>query len=356
MSPPCRLVEEAGSEFPVWVVANKAGDQLRITITGYRGSRHFSVGEFVRRAILVGAISLGGVLLLGGLVIALLGAKVGHLNDALVDLETSQAAIDAENLELLALQTELETAVAAKSTALAELDAEMGQIESLMGLSPEPVQTMYQRMDAARQSAQEKQAMLQMLPSGSPLQATQVTSGYGVRHHPIRKSRAMHWGLDLRAARGTPVHATGDGVVEWAGLQASSGLGKMVKLVHNYGFSSIYGHLNSVEVEAGSVVRQGQLLGYSGSTGRSSGPHLHYEVRYLQRRLDPTPFFNWSMDQYQQLFVSEEYVPWESLAETISQQMAWTAPTLEASPASSRATVAVPPSSQPAPVLSVISP
>ena len=334
-------------------------DQLRISITGYRGSRHFSVGEFMRRAALAAAAALGLIMVVGGLVIAVLGHKLGNLNHALAELENSQAVIAAENRGLLELQAELEDAVASKSTALAELDAEMGQIEALMGLDPEPLQTMYQRMDTARQSAQEKQAMLQMLPSGSPLASTRVTSAYGVRHHPIRKSRAMHWGLDLKADRGTPVYATGDGVVEWAGLQASSGLGKMVKLVHNYGFSSIYGHLNDVEVESGSFVRQGQLLGYSGSTGRSSGPHLHYEVRYLQRRLNPQPFFDWSMDQYQQLFVSEDYVPWESLAETISQQMAWTAPSPAAnptSPASQHAAVEAPPSSLPVPVLSAISP
>jgi len=93
----------------------------------------------------------------------------------------------------------------------------------------------------------------------------------------------------------------------------------MVKLVHNYGFSTVYGHLDEIVAQVGKYVRRGDLLGYSGNTGVSTGPHLHYEVRHLNRRLDPDSFLRWSMEDYEVLFTNEERVEWESLVEVIRQ-------------------------------------
>jgi murein DD-endopeptidase MepM/ murein hydrolase activator NlpD len=316
-------------------------EQYCITITDYRGARHYTLSQLMRR-MLAGAVALLVVILLGGsLVISSLSNKVSQLMGRIGELQDQQAAIERYNGQLLAEQEHLvaelnrteaikryneqlldeqERLIAEvnhKAEELSELSDELGHLEIMVGLRPEPEQTLAQRLDTASQTVIEKRLMLTFLPSGYPLRETQVTSGFGMRHHPIHDRTALHGGVDMRAARGTPVYATADGVVEWASHHKNSGLGKMVRLGHNYGFSTIYGHLDEIGVKVGDYVRQGDLLGLSGNTGMSTAPHLHYEVHYLSRRLDPKPFLEWSIENYDVLFSSEERVQWESLAEII---------------------------------------
>ncbi|MFW5927149.1 MAG: M23 family metallopeptidase, partial [Wenzhouxiangella sp.] len=225
--------------------------------------------------------------------------------------------IASENAALVAERGTLQEEVEDKARALMAVSDELDQIEMLIGLQPEPEQPLVQRLDTASQTALEKRLMLETIPSGSPVENQIVTSNFGMRQHPIKQRSAMHGGVDLRAPRGTPVHATASGVVEWASEHKNSGLGNMVKVVHNHGFSTIFGHLDRIEVDVGNYVERGDLLGYSGNTGVSEAPHLHYEVRYLQRRLDPGPFLEWSLEDYDVLFAKEDRIQWESLAKVI---------------------------------------
>ena len=112
-----------------------------------------------------------------------------------------------------------------------------------------------------------------------------VTSGYGSRFHPILGYRRMHAGLDFAAAHGTPITAAADGRVVAAGW--SGGYGNLVRIAHSGGVQTMYGHMSRVAARAGSVVRQGQVIGYVGSTGLSTGAHLHYEVRKGGRAVNP---------------------------------------------------------------------
>ncbi len=201
--------------------------------------------------------------------------------------------------------------------ALLTLGDELENIEILIGLRAEPERPLAQRVDTASQTAFEKRLMLNSVPSGFPLDSERVTSQFGMRRHPIEGHMALHGGIDFSAPRGTPIHATADGVVEWAAHHDSSGMGKMIRLIHNYGFSTVYGHLDGIEVKPGNYVRRGDLIGYSGNTGASTGPHLHYEVRHLNRRLDPATFLRWSISEYDILFANEDRVEWESLVEII---------------------------------------
>ncbi|MFL6784345.1 MAG: M23 family metallopeptidase [Sphingomicrobium sp.] len=113
-----------------------------------------------------------------------------------------------------------------------------------------------------------------------------VTSGFGSRFHPILGYRRMHSGLDLAAAYGSPIVAAADGRVVSAGW--SGGYGQMVRIAHNGGVQTMYGHMSRIVAHSGAAVRQGQLIGYVGSTGLSTGPHLHYEVLKNGRAVNPT--------------------------------------------------------------------
>jgi murein DD-endopeptidase MepM/ murein hydrolase activator NlpD len=115
-----------------------------------------------------------------------------------------------------------------------------------------------------------------------------TTSGFGMRMDPFLRAPAMHTGLDFRGDHGEPVHATATGTVTQAGW--NGGYGKMVEIDHGNGFATRYGHLSSIDVEVGQTVRLGQVVGKIGSTGRSTGPHLHYETRIDGDAVDPQRF------------------------------------------------------------------
>ena len=123
-------------------------------------------------------------------------------------------------------------------------------------------------------------------PSGMPVSARYMTSGFGGRFHPLLGGYRQHAGVDLAAASGSPIYATSDGVVSNAGW--AGGYGLLVQLNHGGGMESRYAHMSQVAVSAGQQVRKGQVIGYVGSTGRSTGPHLHYEVRVNGAAIDPS--------------------------------------------------------------------
>jgi murein DD-endopeptidase MepM/ murein hydrolase activator NlpD len=288
-----------------------------ITITDYKGARHFTISQLMRRMLAGVLCTLLVVFLSGSLVIHMLAGKVGNLSSEVDELQALHNSIHSSNQALLAERALLQAEVDEKAESLAAMGDELEHIEILIGLRAEPERPLAQRIDTASQTAFEKRLMLESIPSGFPVDDGHITSRFGMRRHPISERMAMHNGVDLRAPRGTPVYATADGVVEWASKHHNSGLGKMVKLVHNYGFSTIYGHLDAIEVQVGNYVQRGDLLGYSGNTGASTAPHLHYEVRHLNRRLDPATFMRWSLEDYDLLFTKEDRVEWESLVEVI---------------------------------------
>ena len=121
-----------------------------------------------------------------------------------------------------------------------------------------------------------------------------MASGYGMRNDPFTKVRKMHWGMDFTAPRGTPIYATGDGVVTRADSN-SAGYGKHIRIDHGYGYVSLYGHLYKYNVRKNQKVKRGDLIGFVGSTGRSEAPHLHYEIFKDDQRINPINFYYGSL-------------------------------------------------------------
>ena len=126
------------------------------------------------------------------------------------------------------------------------------------------------------------------IPSVQPVQKLQFTSNFGIRTDPFRGTAAMHSGVDIPGPTGTPIYATADGVVSHAGRQG--GYGNMVEINHGKGIATRYGHLSRIIVADNTRVKRGQLIALMGSTGRSTGPHLHYEVRIDGHAVNPVPF------------------------------------------------------------------
>lgn len=123
-------------------------------------------------------------------------------------------------------------------------------------------------------------------PLGEPAEGW-ISSGYGTRTDPFNGRRAFHYGIDISNMIGTPIRATAAGKVVFAGV--NGGYGKMVKIQHGNSYLSVYGHLHRINVKPGDTVARGNSIGAMGNSGRSSGSHLHYEVRHLDKPLNPYP-------------------------------------------------------------------
>jgi murein DD-endopeptidase MepM/ murein hydrolase activator NlpD len=142
-------------------------------------------------------------------------------------------------------------------------------------------------LDEVEEQLHEQMRWISSMPAITPARGI-LTSNFGMRSDPITRGRAFHSGLDIAAAPGAPVHATADGVVARAGR--NGGLGKAVYLSHGYGLSTRYGHLSKIAVKPGERVKRGDVIGYVGNTGRSTGYHLHYEVHLDGKAVNPKAY------------------------------------------------------------------
>jgi len=139
--------------------------------------------------------------------------------------------------------------------------------------------------------AKNKAEMLACIPAIQPIKKGEgrIVSGYGMRYHPILKYRRMHHGIDISAPSGTPIFATGDGTIKSVGR--NGGYGKTVVIDHGYGYQTLYGHMKTIIVKKYKKVRRGEIIGYVGNTGLSRAPHVHYEIIYNKKKIDPVNYF-----------------------------------------------------------------
>jgi len=150
-----------------------------------------------------------------------------------------------------------------------------------------------------------KASLIEAIPTIQPIKnkdLTRVASGYGYRIDPFTKIRRFHYGMDFTAKRGTPIYATGNGIVKRADNR-SSGYGKHIRIDHGFGYVSLYAHLSKYKVRRGQKVKRGDIIGYVGNSGRSVGPHLHYEILKDNKKINPLNFYygNLSAQEYEAL-------------------------------------------------------
>ncbi len=147
--------------------------------------------------------------------------------------------------------------------------------------------------DEIVEMAKDKSELLASIPAIQPVENKELkrmASGFGFRLDPFTKARKMHYGMDFSAKIGTPVYATGNGTIVRADSK-SSGFGRHIRIDHGYGYTTVYAHLNKYNVRQGQKVKRGEIIGFVGNTGRSRGPHLHYEVWLNGEKLNPVNFY-----------------------------------------------------------------
>lgn len=164
--------------------------------------------------------------------------------------------------------------------------------------------------------AKQKEKLLAAIPAIQPVKnedLKQMASGYGYRSDPFTKIRKFHYGMDFTARTGTPIYATGDGVVYKADASLS-GYGNHIEINHGYGYKTLYAHLSKYKCKPGQRVKRGDIIGYVGSTGRSQAPHLHYEVFKNGERVNPLNFYYGSIS-------AKEYIEISKLANQENQSL-----------------------------------
>jgi murein DD-endopeptidase MepM/ murein hydrolase activator NlpD len=231
-------------------------------------------------------------------------AKVQGFDNVLVRLQGSLDKVEGRQMAALnAVEDGMESRVRRMRGVFSDLGLDMAQLEAAtpragMGgpfvpvklpSDAGPFERQLYRINVTRAQVERLNRTLALVPYRKPVVGeVEFTSGFGVRSDPFLGRPAMHTGLDFRAQTGDPVRATANGKVVssgWAG-----GYGRMVEIDHGNGLSTRYGHLSEINVKVGDTVRIGQVIGEVGSTGRSTGPHLHYETRIDGEAVDPQKF------------------------------------------------------------------
>lgn len=289
-------------------------DRFTVTISDVHGSRHFLLHQLIKKFLLYFTLFVALVILVGSFVILFLTKELSSL-EAKKENAVKERNILVEQNEVLQAQ------ISEKAQEYENIRDKIGSMEELIGLRVNEEETLEVRLEELDLNILQQKTFFDNIPSGEVIAHNGVSSKFGWRENPILKRKEFHTGLDLRASIGTPILAPADGVVKFIKYHQNSGYGNVVSLSHNYGFESYYAHLqNKSVVEEGQFVRKGDLIAYSGNTGLSTGPHLHYEIKFIGRTLDPEPFVKWNGANFMEIFKKEKRVTWESLIKLINAQ------------------------------------
>ena len=310
-------------------------NRLLITISDIHSSKQYSVHEIVKKIIFIAVL----VFILIGIgtysYVYFLNSKVKLLkNDAqsqkekIVELKKTSDMFKTKNTQLNNKNSQLTLQIQNSSDKLNSVNTQLKEVEEMIGIGPDINASFHARIEKERTEATnqlrkkveaeqittiQKTLLLNSIPNGKPLKYKRISSPFGYRTHPVTKRKSFHPALDLPAKHGTPIYAPASGVVVYA--KEKGHYGNFLLIAHSFGFKTAYGHLSRFAVKSGEFVSKGDLVAYVGSTGRSTGPHLHYEVRYLGKWLDPKPFMYWDLDNINYITDKITKVDWTSILE-----------------------------------------
>lgn len=306
-------------------------NRFTITISDVHGAQHYSFRQVVKK---FAGYALAGILLFWAVIALSLwfaldkNAQIEHQHEIAMEMYADQVFdLQSRYQSILEEKQVTDLSLAEKIEQLELFDRKLQEIEEVVMGSEQLVaadsrdETRQERLRDVQISALGKQYLLEVIPSGSPvLEFKGISSAFGMRIHPVTGERKKHYGMDYRGSRGDAVIATAEGVVVFAG-KSSVGFGNMITIAHANGFKTRYGHLHKIHVKLGEFVPKGQLIGEIGSTGISTGTHLHYEVLFVSNRLDPKPFHDWGMKSFEQIFAKVDKVPWGSFIDSTNQKI-----------------------------------
>lgn len=246
----------------------------------------------------------------------------GVLVKAVAQLESEKNEITALYEEQLDTNHSLSQSLTDRNNQIQLLGKRVFDVESVLGLADEELMldennlALEERIDAAAIDSAVRATMFRLIPNDSPITYQRISSSYGSRINPITGKRHVHTGIDLTCKRGEEVLALADGVVETV-RPGNRGYGNYLTLRHSFGFMSSYAHLQHFKVKSGEFVSKGDVIAQCGNSGNSTGPHLHYEVRFLGRALNPQYLMDWTPENFNYVFEKEKKVKWGPLVQLI---------------------------------------
>lgn len=289
-------------------------NKFTVTISDVHGSRHFLLHQLIKKFLLYFTLFVALVILVGSFVILFLMHEVSTLE------AKKESAVKERNI-LLEQNEELQAQISEKAQEYENIRDKISNMEEMIGLRVNEDENIESRLEEIDVTVLQQKNFFDNIPSGDVMAYSDISSKFGWRENPVLKRKEFHTGIDLRTPAGTPILAPADGVVKFIQYNQNSGYGNVVSLSHNYGFESYYAHLqNKTVVKEGQFVKKGDLIAYSGNSGMSTGPHLHYEIKFIGRILDPEPFLRWRGSNFVEIFKKEKRVTWESLIKLINAQ------------------------------------
>ena len=290
-------------------------ENVIVSVSSIHGTRHFHIGKWFRHCLKgFGYVLLAGAVAAGGVIYYLVG-EVDFAKLKQQELESQSTSLNEEVASLKELKDNLENDLLEREEKMQIVSDRLGDLEKVLGVEDSGAE-LESRLDTAAITSSVRMVMLTQIPSGAPVHNARISSGYGKRVHPVTGQVKFHRGQDFAVNTGTPVYAPADGVVEVT-RASSKGSGNFLRLQHSYGFTSSYSHLQKFAVKSGDFIQKGDLIGYSGNSGLSSGPHLHYEIRFVGRSLDPRPFVDWGVNDFESIFTKVRGIRWESLVNKV---------------------------------------
>ncbi|MBL7702298.1 MAG: peptidoglycan DD-metalloendopeptidase family protein [Ferruginibacter sp.] len=238
-----------------------------------------------------------------------LAAKAKALQQQMAELEKRDNEVYRSIFEANPLSDSARTKAIEKNKEIAKINAlsedEMGsEIAKTLNSITARIAYQFESYNAIEKLINNQETKLASIPAIQPVsnkQLTRIASGFGMRIDPVYGTPKMHKGLDFTAPQGTPIYATGDGIVTTAGV--GTGTGNHVIINHGYGYETEYMHMVRIKASVGKQVKRGEVIGWVGSTGKSTGPHCHYEVHINGQAVDPVYFFynDLNAEQYDRL-------------------------------------------------------
>ncbi len=292
-------------------------NRLVITVSDVNSTKSYNIHQLFKKLIFI-AIFVTFAIIAGSFwLISLLSNEMDELKykkeKEITFLTEKEKKLQAQNL-FYSMQ------IKGKVKDIEELSSKLDSIEEIIGIKKnDSDQDAITRATLAKISSSQKMYMLTTIPNGSPLKELKTTASFGYRIHPVTSQKQFHRGIDLRASINTPVYATADGVVRYVQPRNSGDFGRVIIISHNFGFETVYAHLRETNVKLGDVIKKNQIIAMSGNSGRSTGPHLHYEIRYASMVLNPRDFIDWNLKSYENIFSKQRRVRWEYLVNLIKE-------------------------------------
>ncbi|RDU71517.1 M23 family metallopeptidase [Helicobacter brantae] len=301
-------------------------NRLVLMITDSKGSRILNINAFFKRIAFYIVVFILTLIFFSIISISVFRHELEYI-------AKNNNTLLSEYQKLLDKNSALNDKIDQRVEELALVGDRVEHLEDLVGLPLDGVPSdtdeyekvnygLQDRLEVASLAGVQKAFVMKFIPNGYPMDYyRRISDTFGYRIHPILQRKHLHAGVDFSAEIGTPIYATADGVVEFARKDYNGGYGNLIKIDHSFGFKTYYAHLNDLLVKRGDFVKKGQIIAYSGNSGISTGPHLHYEIRFLGAYIDPQIFIEWNMRDFDLIFTKEINIPWQSLLATINNLM-----------------------------------